>query len=51
MNPHPKCCIFNKSTILHVTLTELTALPSKGKSTIAPLRQIIDARKMKYREQ
>jgi hypothetical protein len=33
-----------------VSVTELAALPGMGKSTIARLRQIMDAKKMQFRD-
>ena len=42
--------LYRVSDLRRVSLAELTALHGMGKSTIARLRQIMDAKKMQFRE-
>jgi hypothetical protein len=42
--------LYRVSDLRRVSLAELTALHGMGKSTIARLRQIMDAKKMQFRD-
>jgi hypothetical protein len=42
--------LYRVSDLRNVSVTELAAIPGMGKSTIARLRQIMDAKKMQFRD-
>ena len=42
--------LYRVSDLRHVSQAELAAIPGMGKSTIGRLRQIMDAKKMQFRD-